>query len=148
MKSHIFAFLLCLICTVNASLAGGIGSINNAQIMAEYPAAVDAQRKIIGLRAELQKKIQSLQQSATKDLEAASSDKEKNTIKQSVQSKFEAERARYESLVQNLTKEIDDKIQDAINAVAKRKGLDAVMSNASIYYGNVDITKDVLNELK
>lgn len=134
--------------TVGFAHAGGIGVINNLKVMQEYPEAVSAQKKIISIRQELQSKIKDISTQLKKDIESASDDKAKAQLQQSAMAKFEGEKARFDSLIKDITKRVDDNIQNAITSVAQQKGLDVVVSKTSVYYGGTDITDDVLNELR
>lgn len=147
MKKFIVSLVL-LASVMGFANAGGIGVINNLKVMQDYPEAVTAQKKILSIRQELQAKIKELQTQLVADIKEASDDKAKAQLQQNAMAKFEGEKARFDSLMKDITKRVDDNIQNAINTVAQQKSLDIVVSKNSVYYGGIDITEDVLRQLK
>jgi len=47
-----------------------------------------------------------------------------------------------------LMKPVGDKIEVSIKAVAEEKGLTAIIDAASVVYGGIDITADVISKVK
>ena len=82
------------------------------------------------------------QEQAKKDFEAKAatlSDKEKQDLSLQLNQRVEQKR-------QELLKPIAEKINAAIKAVADQKGLTVILSKASVVYGGVDITAEVLKK--
>ncbi len=87
--------------------------------------------------------LQAEQEQAKKEYDAKAatvSDKEKQDLALQLAQRTEQKR-------QELIKPIAEKINTAIQAVAGTKGLTVILSKASVVYGGVDITNEVLKKI-
>lgn len=110
-----------------------VGYVNRQQVFAGYPGIQD-----------LMKQIQSLRNEAQKDYDARSKDLP-DAERQALNDTIAREEAQKEDV---LMKPVGDKIEASIKAVAEEKGLTAVIDAASIVYGGIDITADVITKVK
>ncbi len=153
MKRILITLILCFsLLTINnqaSKAAGEIGIIDNYKIMNDYKEAKAAQKQIMNLKAELEKTFEGLKDELTKALQNTSlSDADKLKKQKEVQTKFETEKARFDSVVESVRKDIDGKIETAIKQVASEQGLSVVISNTVVYFGGKDITTSVLSKLQ
>lgn len=101
---------------------------------------VDQQQAI---SAEYQQKMQSTAQEMQKDFDEKSkdmSDAEKEKLFADMQQQFNEKRIAIE-------KEMQDKVDAAVQSVASKKGLSLVVEKNAVIYGGTDITKDVTASL-
>ena len=150
-KTRLFILTACFCLFANISsacFAEKIGVVDNFKVMSQYSRALEAKRKIESLRGEFQDKITVIREQFDKDIKTATKEEEKTKIAQNAQAKMEGEKARYDSMIQAITSDIDEKVESAVSQVAKEKALDVVLSNSVVYFGGQDITQDVSNKLK
>lgn len=144
--------LLTVLCAVLLSVAPAmadqVGILDNLTVLENYPKAIEAHNKIMGIRNEFKNKVEKIQADLETSIKAAKDDKAKAKLEQDATTKFQAEKVRFESLVQSISKEIDDNVQAAIEKVAKGNGLNVIVSKNQVYYGGKDITQLVIDELK
>jgi outer membrane protein len=110
-----------------------IGYINRQQVFAGYPGIQDIMNRIQAMRAEAQKDYDT----NAKDLPAVD--------RQAYSDKLARQQAGRED---ELMKPVSDKIEAAIKVVAEEKGLTAVLDAATVVYGGMDITTDVIAKVK
>lgn len=110
-----------------------VGYVNRQQVFAGYPGIQD-----------LMKQIQTMRNEAQKDYDARSKDLP-DAERQALNDTIAREEAQKEDA---LMKPVGDKIGASIKAVAEEKGLTAVIDAASIVYGGIDITADVIAKVK
>jgi outer membrane protein len=113
--------------------SGAVGVLDVNKVMAESP-------KVKGFQDQLNQRGQDL----TKQLEA---DKPNLTPEQ-FQAKQEAAYKEFLQTKQDLEKQIDDNIKQAIEQVAKDKKLGTILYQNSVAHGGVDVTQDVINKMK
>ena len=117
-----------------AMAADTIGVIDSQKIVTEHPKFEDVSKQLQQIGSQ-------------KESEArAAADKETDTARkaQVVQAK-RMELAREE---QRLMEPIFQNCQDAVRVVAKKKNVTLVLEKAAVYFGGVDITQDVIQQLK
>ncbi|HWR09350.1 OmpH family outer membrane protein [Sporomusa sp.] len=110
-----------------------VGYVNRQQVFASYPGIEDLMNRVQAMRAEAQKDYDT----NAKDLPPAD--------KQAYSDKLARQQAQREDELMN---PVSDKIEAAIKAVAEAKGLTAVIDAASVVYGGIDITADVISKVK
>lgn len=132
---------------VNNAFAESIAVVDNVKLLNQYQGAKDARQRIISIQDELKSKILQIQQGLIEDSKNAD-DAGKQQLRQTAQTKAQAEKTRYDSILRNISQEVDGEIQTAINSVASRNGYDVVVAKTSVYYGGTDITEQVLQQLK
>ncbi len=129
----VLAIAVCGFYSPAQASAAGLGAINIGEVIANYPdiqttnAAIDLERQ--KAQDEFNQKAASLDDNAKKDL-------------------FEKINQKLTDRQNELTKPIRDSIQKAVEAVAKEKGLDAVIDSSAVVYGADDITQDVIAKVK
>ena len=129
----VLAIAVCGFYSPTQASAAGLGAINIGEVIANYPdiqttnAAIDLERQ--KAQDEFNQKSASLDDNAKKDL-------------------FEKINQQLTDRQNSLTKPIRDSIQKAVEAVAKEKGLDAVIDSSAVIYGADDITQDVIAKVK
>ncbi len=110
-----------------------MGYVNRQQIFNSYP----------GIQ-EILKQIQTLREAAQQDYDTRSKDLP-DAERQALNDTIAREEARKEDL---LMKPVGDKIEASIKAVAEEKGLTVIIDAATVVYGGIDITADVIAKLK
>ncbi|SFM00712.1 OmpH family outer membrane protein [Pelosinus propionicus] len=110
-----------------------VGYVNRQQVFASYPGIQEVMKQIQNLRAEAQKDYDA----RAKDLPDAERKALNDTIARGEAQKEDA-----------LMKPVGDKIEAAIQAVAEEKRLPVVIDAASVVYGGIDITADVIAKVK
>lgn len=136
-KSILFSVLLACVLTLIGGVAFAeekIGIIDPQQVLLNHPKFQDTQKRI-------QQVIQSKQNEAKMAIEATSDKDEQAKIYRTKRQEAATEEQR---LMQPLFKEIDL----AIRTVAKAKGLTIVLDKTQVFFGGIDITNDVIQELK
>lgn len=131
----IMAVLIVHLTTICAFAASDVlGFIDTQKVLMAHPKYVASQKQI---DAFVKKKS---------DAAKAAVEKEKDQKKQSeIIDKARTESAMEEVRIMNpLTKDIND----AIEKVAKSKGVTVVLNRIMIYYGGTDLTDDVVKVLK
>lgn len=117
----------------NAETSSAIGLVDRQQIMQTMP----------GL-SEVQNSMRSAIETSQKEFDEKSAnmtDSEKQKLMGEYQEKLGAKE---KELVEPLNKKLDD----AISAVGKKKGLSVVVDKGVIVYGGTDVTSEVSAELK
>lgn len=110
-----------------------VGYVNRQQIFNSYPGIQD-----------ILKQIQTLREAAQQDYDTRSKDLPE-AERQALNDTIAREEARKED---NLMKPVGDKIEASIKAVAEEKGLTVIIDAATVVYGGIDITADVIAKLK
>lgn len=110
-----------------------VGYVNRQQIFSSYPGIQD-----------ILKEIQTLREAAQQDYDTRSKDLPE-AERQALNDTIAREEARKEDL---LMKPVGDKIEASIKAVAEEKGLTVIIDAATVVYGGIDITADVIAKLK
>lgn len=119
--------------TANAAPSSNIGVVDQQEVISATPA----------LSADYQKKMQELAASMQKDFDEKSkdmTDEEKEKLFSDMQRDFNEKRVAFE-------KEMQDKVNAAVESVASKKGMSLVVDKNAVVYGGNDITKDVTTSL-
>ncbi|MDX1919610.1 MAG: OmpH family outer membrane protein [Candidatus Caenarcaniphilales bacterium] len=133
----------------SAKAAGDIGVIDKAKILDQYTASQDAQKKILAERERIQSKFNDLNKSLEDALkDKALSEAQKLQKRKEAKDSLEADKKKFDSLVQTLGSEVENKILSAIAAEAKAQNLILVVSKTDVFYGGKDITAEVVKRLK
>lgn len=110
-----------------------VGYVNRQQVFAGYPGIQDLMKQLQGMRTEAQKDYDA----RSKDLPDAERKALNDTIAREEAQKEDA-----------LMKPVGDKIEASIKAVAEEKGLAVIIDAATVVYGGIDITADVIAKVK
>ncbi|WP_198468727.1 OmpH family outer membrane protein [Acetomicrobium sp. S15 = DSM 107314] len=111
-----------------------IGVLDPQEVLLNHPKFQDTQKQI-------QQVVQSKQNEAKMAIDATSNKDEQAKIYRTKRQEAAAEE---QKLMQPLFKDIDL----AIRTVAKAKGLTIVLDKNQVFFGGMDITNDVIQELK
>lgn len=137
-RSIMMVAVLSLFLTVSlagvALAADTIGVLDPQKVLFQHPKFQEVQKQI---KAMMEKK----QAEAKAAIEKATDDKEKQKI---FNTKRQEAAMEEQKLMQPLFKDIDL----AIRTVAKTKGITIVLDKAQVFFGGVDITEDVIQNLK
>ncbi len=123
-----------LLAASTAMAADTIGAIEPQRVLFEHPRFADVQKRV-------QTVIDAKQKEAKSEIEKASDNQKKAEIYN--QKKQEAAREE-----QNLMAPLFKEINVAIRTVAQRQKVTIVLDKTAIYYGGIDLTDDVIQELK
>jgi len=119
-----------------AAASGGdkIGVIDSQEVITKHPKFEESMKKLQGISKKKEEEAR-----AAADLEFD------DTKKAQLIREKRMELAKEE---QQIMEPIIKEAQSAVRAVAKVKGLTIVLEKASVYVGGIDITQDVIQELK
>jgi outer membrane protein len=115
-----------------------IGVIDIQKAIVNHPKAEESMEILKNFQEERQQDLDS----KTKNKELTAEEKEQIN---SLVSKYEKE---IQDKDAELTNKLFESIKGAIEKVAKKKGLTVVLDKQSVFYGGVDITDEVIEELK
>lgn len=119
--------------TASAAPTSNIGVVDQQQVIRANPS----------LASDYQQKMQSTAEEMQKDFDEKSkdmSDAEKEKLFADMQQQFNEKRVAIE-------KEMQDKVNAAVQSVASKKGLSLVVDKNAVIYGGTDITKDVTSSI-
>ena len=119
--------------TASAAPSSNIGVVDQQQVVQANPS----------ISSDYQQKMQATAQEMQKDFDEKSknmSDAEKEKLFADMQQQFNEKRVAIE-------KEMQDKVNAAVQSVASKKGLSLVVDKNAVIYGGTDITKDVTSSL-
>lgn len=136
-KIYIFLSLAILAVFLSSAVASAeekIGVIDSQKIVFQHP-------KFEGVTKQL-KQISATKESETK----AAIDKESDQSKKA--QIFQAKRNELAQEEQRLMQPIFKEAEVAVRTVAKIKGVTVVIEKSAVYFGGIDITDDVIQELK
>ncbi len=136
-KVVLFTVLVGFILSMAAGIALAeekIGVVEPQKVLSQHP-------KIAQVSKQVQAIVQKKQAEAKSAIEKEKDDKKKEEIYKTKRNEAATEE---QKLMAPLFKDIDL----AIRSVAKAKGLTMVISKAQVFVGGVDITEDVIQELK
>ncbi|MDR2181015.1 MAG: OmpH family outer membrane protein [Synergistaceae bacterium] len=117
-----------------ASAADTIGVIDSQGIISKHPAFEEAAKQL--------QQIAKQKESEAK----AAADKEKEPADKA--KVVQAKRVEMAKEEQRLMEPIFKDCQEAVRVVAKKKNVTLVLEKASVYFGGMDITDDVIQQLK
>lgn len=135
-KAAIATAFACLfaVMAAGAAMADTIGCVEFQKCLMQHPKFAQVQNQ---MRSASEKK----QQEARTAIEAAKDDKSKSEIFQKKRGELAQEER---NLIQPIYKEIDL----AIRTIAKNKNITVVLEKDATFTGGIDITQDVIGQLK
>ena len=138
------AVLACLLVLISGAASAAaaaapsegdkIGVIDSQMVVTQHPKFESAMKELQTISRKKEEEARA----------AAEKEKDENKKAQLVREK-RAELAKEE---QRIMQPIIENAQLAVRTVAKKKGLTVVLEKASVYVGGIDITQDVIQELK
>jgi outer membrane protein len=127
--------LLILVPSVVSAADGDkIGVIDSQMVITKHPGFESAMKELQGISRKKEEEARS----------AADKEPDENKKAQLIREK-RMELAKEE---QRLMEPIIQEAQLAVRTVAKKKGLTIILEKASVYVGGIDITEDVVQEIK
>ncbi|MBB5336136.1 OmpH family outer membrane protein [Pectinatus brassicae] len=129
----VFALCIYSLYSPAQASAASIGDVNIREVLASYPdmrttnAAIDLERQ--KAQQDFNEKAKSLDDKAKRELF--------NKMNQQMAQRQD-----------ELIKPIREKLQKAIEAVAKEKGLEVILDSSVVVYGGEDVTKAVMAKLQ
>ena len=142
MKKKISAiFVMILICL--PVFAGGIGYIDYEKIIDNYNLAKTT-------RQELDTKAKELHDYLTQkeeEFNQLESPVQKSKFEMQMQEEVMKRESAFNDFVKKREETVKQRIKTVVEQVQNEKGLDAVLSEESVYSGGVDITEDVIQQL-
>ena len=136
MKKQVVAGLMVAVAMVSFGCSG-----RNAEFGVVDMKAVDSKAVIVKtVKEEVATKGKALQEEMTKEMEGKSQEEQKKIVEDKT-----AEMQLVQSEAQNKLKA---SLDSALNAVAKEKGLGAVLIKDAVPQGGVDVTDSVIEKMK
>lgn len=136
MKKQVVAGLMVAVAMVSFGCSG-----RNAEFGVVDMKAVESKAEIVKtVKEEVATKGKALQEEMTKEMEGKSQEEQKKIVKDKT-----AEMQLVQSEAQNKLKA---SLDSALNAVAKEKGLGAVLIKDAVPQGGVDVTDSVIEKMK
>ena len=136
-KTVLFTVLVGFILSMGAGIALAeekIGVVEPQKVLSQHP-------KMAQVSKQVQAIVQKKQAEAKSAIEKEKDNKKKEEI-------YKAKRNEAATEEQKLLAPLFKDIDLAIRSVAKAKGLTLVINKAHVFVGGVDITEDVIQELK
>lgn len=136
MKKQVVAGLMVAVAMVSFGCSG-----RNAEFGVVDMKAVESKAEIVKtVKEEVATKGKALQEEMTKEMEGKSQEEQKKNVEDKT-----AEMQLVQSEAQNKLKA---SLDSALNAVAKEKGLGAVLIKDAVPQGGVDVTDSVIEKMK
>lgn len=136
MKKQVVAGLMVAVAMVSFGCSG-----RNAEFGVVDMKAVESKAEIVKtVKEEVATKGKALQEEMTKEMEGKSQEEQKKIVEDKT-----AEMQLVQSEAQNKLK---TSLDSALNAVAKEKGLGAVLIKDAVPQGGVDVTDSVIEKMK
>ncbi len=135
-----FPFVFVLLAALTLVLAGvaaadeKIGVADMQKVLANHPRY-----------EQVSKRIEAVYRAKEQELKTAL---EKVTDKQKGSDTIEAKRREAAEEAMKLQEPIYKEMRAAVRTVAKNKGLTVILDSAAVHFGGIDITQDIIAELK
>ncbi len=128
--------------------APSLGFVDTAQVFNSYPEAKRAQDQFRKKAENYQEELAKRQKQIEDARKAGKSDSEIQKMMKDAEQDLMPQKKAVEELDRKLSTQIKGKIEKAIAASAKAKGISAVVDKQVILYGGTDLTSDVVKRLK
>lgn len=126
-----------LLMVPGVSIAAGNGFVNYSAVLQATPAFTRAQQDMVSAQQNLQKQFDTQSKNMN--------DKQKQELQAKLQKELET---RQQAIQKNKVVPALQKIQAAIEAVAKKNGIDFVVQESAWLYGGKDLTQEVIARVK
>ena len=136
--------LLAFVAMTGIANAGGVGYIDYTKVIDNYDYAKKAIKEVDAKGLEMQQYLVDKE----KEYKALDTPLKKQSFEQRTAQEFKAKEEAYIALKNKREQEVYTKIREAAKAVMVEHKLDAVMNQAGVFVGGVDITDMVINKLK
>jgi len=136
--------LLAFVAMTGLANAGGVGYIDYTKVIDNYDYAKKAIKEVDAKGLEMQQYLVDKE----KEYKALDTPLKKQSFEQRTAQEFKAKEEAYIALKNKREQEVYTKIREAAKAVMVEHKLDAVMNQAGVFVGGIDITDMVINKLK
>lgn len=136
--------LLAFVAMTGLANAGGVGYIDYTKVIDNYDYAKKAIKEVDAKGLEMQQYLVDKE----KEYKALDTPLKKQSFEQRTAQEFKAKEDAYIALKNKREQEVYTKIREAAKTVMVEHKLDAVMNQAGVFVGGVDITDMVINKLK
>ena len=136
--------ILALVSMTGIANAGGVGYIDYTIVIDNYDYAKRAIKEVDAKGLEMQQYLVDKE----KEYKSLDTPLKKQSFEQRTAQEFKAKEEAYLALKNKREQEVYTKIREAAKAVMVEHKLDAVMNQAGVFVGGVDITDMVINKLK
>ena len=136
--------LLAFVAMTGMANAGGVGYIDYTKVIDNYDYAKKAIKEVDAKGLEMQQYLVDKE----KEYKSLDTPLKKQSFEQRTAQEFKAKEDAYIALKNKREQEVYTKIREAAKAVMVEHKLDAVMNQAGVFVGGVDITDMVINKLK
>ena len=136
--------LLAFVAMTGIANAGGVGYIDYVKVIDNFDYAKKAIKEVDAKGLEMQQYLVDKE----KEYKALDTPLKKQSFEQKTAQEFKAKEDAYIALKNKREQEVYNKIREAAKAVMVEHKLDAVMNQAGVFVGGVDITDLVINKLK
>ena len=136
--------LLAFVAMTGLANAGGVGYIDYTKVIDNYDYAKKAIKEVDAKGLEMQQYLVDKE----KEYKALDTPLKKQSFEQRTAQEFKAKEEAYIALKNKREQEVYTKIREAAKSVMVEHKLDAVMNQAGVFVGGIDITDMVINKLK
>ena len=143
-KFRLGLVLLAIVAMTGIANAGGVGYIDYIKVIDNYEFAKKATKEVDAKGLEMQQYLVDKE----KEYKALDTPIKKQSFEQRTAQEFKAKEEAYVALKNKREQEVYNKIREAAKAVMVEHKLDAVMNQAGVFVGGIDITDMVINRLK
>ena len=143
-KIKLGLILLAFVSMTGIANAGGVGYIDYTKVIDNYDYAKKAIKEVDAKGLEMQQYLVDKE----KEYKSLDTPLKKQSFEQRTAQEFKAKEEAYLTLKNKREQEVYTKIREAAKAVMVEHKLDAVMNQAGVFVGGVDITDMVINKLK
>jgi outer membrane protein len=127
--------------------AGSVAYVETQRIFREYDEAQKAQSNFRNKAEAYQRELAEDQQKLEEAKKAGKSAKDLREMQKQFEENLKPKKLEVESLDRQLSSRIKKQIMDAIEQVAKSKGYTLVLDKATVLFGGVDISDEVIKRL-
>jgi outer membrane protein len=128
--------------------APSLGYVDTAKVFSSYGEAKRAQDQFRQKAEDYQEELAKRQKQIEDARKAGKSDADLQKMMKDAEQDLMPQKKAVEELDRKLSTQIKGKIESAIAAAAKAKGISAVVDKQVILYGGTDLTNDVVKRLK
>ena len=143
-KFKLGLLLVAFLAVTGIANAGGVGYIDYTKVIDNYDYAKKVIKEVDAKGLEMQQYLVDKE----KEYKALDTPLKKQSFEQKVAQEFKAKETAYITLKNKREQEVYTKIREAAKAVMVEQKLDAVMNQAGVFVGGLDITDMVINKLK
>ena len=145
--------LVAVIAAVVSSLVTykAVASKASRFAVVDFQQIVVASKDVAALREEREKQVQDLRKmadDANAKITSESNEAKKKNISEQYLAEINARKAEYDKLYAASLQASDKKLNEVVKEIADKKGLNVIFSKTALVEGGVDITDDVIAEVK